>query len=671
MSSLFLHQKLDWSIARFEDRVHRYPDDPQARVDLARAVLSRGLYHGGGEKECNRALALARKALQDDPANPEALVVAGLALAGMERPQAATRYLDQALRIDGERADLRLAMGILARHRGERGQAVRQLETACRCAPDAWETHLELGRALMSMAREKGYSQRLVERAQYHLVQALKREPSPEQSARLLKDLGTTCMHTGRFREAEKFFIRLREHERFAGSARYHLGLVAYELGKYNNAILHFRQYLRDRPDDPQVLGWMAMAFFQMEDYPRARQACHQALMADPDDLRARHILGCTMLEEGEPNEAIRLFRETLKEHPQHLESYVEMARTRRNGGDIRWLIQALGAEVSNFDRLPLGGELNLRSLTRDRIQVILDELNEVGPSTVSAILECVAHTQDEGLRFQLWEAACRQSQGAVADEVCTMLRQPADFYGPELGGKALMAQSAAPETVLFQGLVLDDAALRKATVDRHGPAHDVQQHRQNLDYERDQARAYQALLLLAIGVRRSASGRALLQQWAEAADPELATAAWAGLAMYGDPEASKMIQERGRVLGKADVVDRLLSQVLPPVAPQKPRRVSDGEGACCTTCGQGSHQVAHMITGGHAVICDQCVLKVSQNRATMVAPDDGRCNLCGASPFESSGLYRFNGVDVCSDCLQLSLGLLEREEVDRFLAAW
>ena len=75
--------------------------------------------------------------------------------------------------------------------------------------------------------------------------------------------------------------------------------------------------------------------------------------MADPDDLRARHILGCTMLEEGEPNEAIRLFRETLKEHPQHLESYVEMARTRRNGGDIRWLIQALGAEVSNFDRLP------------------------------------------------------------------------------------------------------------------------------------------------------------------------------------------------------------------------------------------------------------------------------------------------------------------------------
>jgi len=233
------------------------------------------------------------------------------------------------------------------------------------------------------------------------------------------------------------------------------------------------------------------------------------------------------------------------------------------------------------------------------------------------------------------------------------------------------MAQGAVPETVLVQGLVLDDAALRRATVDRHGPAHDVTSHRKNLDYERDQARAYQALLLLAIGVRRSASGRALLRKWAEAADPELATAAWAALAMYGEPEASRMIHERAVVLGKTDAVDRLLAQVLPPTAAQKPRRISDGEGACCTTCGRDSQQVTHMITGGQTVICDRCVLRVSQNRATMTAPDDACCGLCCASPFETSGLYRVNQIDICSDCLQLSLGLLEREEVDSFLAAW
>ena len=56
------------------------PDDPAMRIELARAVLGRGLYHGGGEKDCNAALALVRKSLQEDPANAEALVLAGLSL---------------------------------------------------------------------------------------------------------------------------------------------------------------------------------------------------------------------------------------------------------------------------------------------------------------------------------------------------------------------------------------------------------------------------------------------------------------------------------------------------------------------------------------------------------------------------------------------------------------
>ena len=33
--------------------------------------------------------------------------------------------------------------------------------------------------------------------------------------------------------------------------------------------------------------------------------------------------------------------------------------------------------------------------------------------------------------------------------------------------------------------------------------------------------------------------------------------------------------------------------------------------------------------------------------------------------------VYRHAGLDVCADCLDLSMGLLEREEVDKFLASW
>ena len=141
-------------------------------------------------------------------------------------------------------------------------------------------------------------------------------------------------MKTGRSKEAQRFFIRLRENPDHASIAKFHLGQVAYESGKYNNAIQHFRAYLRERPDDTNVLAQMAMAWFQMGDFSKAREACHKALMVDPEHLQARYALGCTLLEEGDPAEATKVFRDTLRDHPEHMPTYVEMVRTRRHTQD-------------------------------------------------------------------------------------------------------------------------------------------------------------------------------------------------------------------------------------------------------------------------------------------------------------------------------------------------
>ena len=594
-------------------------------------------------------------------------MLAGLALVGMERPGAATRYLDQAVRIDGERADLRMGLGLLARLQGDPGGAVRQLEMACRLASDAWETHLELGRTLVVLAHRQGHPARLVERAQYHLVQALRRDPPPSQIAPLLKDLGVSCLLTGRYREAEKFFIRLREHERYVAVAWFHLGVVAYELGKYNNAIQHFRQYLRSRPDDAPVLARMAMAWFQLGEYPRAREACHQALLADPDNVSARHALGCTLLEEGDPNEALKMFREALRENPGHMPSYIEMVRTRRLGGDIRWLTQALESEVRGYDRLSPGAMADARSLTRDRVAAIVDELGSLGADAASIVLHAINLTQNEGLRFQLWEAACQQSLRAVAEGAGGRLRQASKWYGAGLGGVALCASGALAEQYLTTGLQLEEADLKRAAVDRHGPAHDVQAHRRNLDQERSRARAYQALLLLSIGLRRSTAGRELLRSWATTADEELGVAAWVALSLYGDADASRSL--RSRAATGAPSPSSIDSRRSCPPTPPGARRVSTAEETRCTTCGRAHAEVAHMIAGGDTVICDRCVIHITQNRATLNADDDASRALCGRTHFESAGLYAYNGVSICNTCVQLSLGLREREEVEEFLA--
>jgi len=671
MKTLFPHQKLEWTITHLEEQLGQTSSDPALRAELARALLSSGLFHKGGEQACSRALATARKVLNDDPASTEALVIAGLALVRLDRTEAAARYLDQATHIDAERADLRLAMGALEQRNGDLGAAVRNFESACRLAPDAWEPHMSLGRALMVLARRRSRSRRLIERCQYHLVRALKLKPPPDQLPPMLKDLGVSCMLTGRHREAEKFFIRLREHHEHRTIARYFLGQVAYQLGKYNNAIQHYRQFLRDQPDDPNVLARMAMAWFQLGDYARAREACHKALLIDPENLSARHALGCALLEEGEPNEALRIFRETLREHPGHMDTYLELVRTRRLGGDVNWLVQALNVEVRQHDRMPPGGTRDARALTRKRISVVLSELQSVGPSTVSAILSALNHTQDECLRFQLWETACAMAESAVADEAAARLREPGRYFSARLGAEALSAAQALPEPVLTSGLLIEETDLKRAAVDRHGPAHDVQEHRRNLVVERNHARAYQALLLLAISSRRSPAGKSLLKSWASTADADMATAAWAALSAYGEPAAAKSLRARAREIRAERVVEDLLEQVAPQKRTSEPRRISDGEQTRCTTCGRGPGEVTHMMAGGGVVICDRCVVRLWQHRRTLTAPDDATCDLCGRSHFEADGLYAYNGVNTCSPCVHLSLGLLEREEVDRFLSAW
>ena len=669
-SSVLPHAKLDWTISKLEEKVSAQPDDLDARLELGRCLLTRGWMHGGGEPDCTAALGLARRVLQEDPTAVTALVVAGAALVGMERAEAAEKYLSQAYGADAERADLRLALGALEALRGDLGASVRHYEASCRMAPEAWETHLLLGRALMLLARQKAH-QRLVERASYHLVRAMRLDPTPDQHPQILRDMGLCCMQTGRTKEAQRFFIRLRENPDHAAIAKFHLGQVAYESGKYNNAIQHFRAYLRDRPDDTNVLARMAMAWFQMEDFSKAREACNKALLVDPEHLEARYALGCTLLEEGDPAEATKVFRETLRDHPEHMPTYIEMVRTRRHTQDASWLIKALDAEVGTFDRLPPGGSVDARSVTRKRIETILEELRDVGPSMLNPVLRAVDLTQDEGLRFQLWESACTMVLNAVADAAASRLREPAKHYGPGLGLEALSAAAVLPDPVLTSGLKLEESDLKKAAVDRHGPADDVSGHRENVTTERHRARAYQALLLLAIGVRRSTAGKALLARWAVDADSDLATAAWAGLAMYGEPIATAKLASLASDNGAGTQVDRLLSYVVPPTHSPAPRKVEKSESTRCSTCGRDSSEVGYLMSGSEAVICDRCVIQVGQHRRSLEAPEHSCCSLCSKTAFEARGVYSYNGIEICSDCLDLSLGQLEREEVDRFLAAW
>ena len=668
---MYPHHKLDWTASRLEARLAEAPDDAEARVELARVYLSRGLFHGGGEPQLTLALQAARRLIQENPGHTEALVLAGAALVGMDRVELAQKYLDEAVRLDPARADLQFALGAMYRGMGDRHLALRHLETACRAAPSSWEVHLLLGRTLAERAKRTA-SNRLRERSQYHLVSALKLEPSPELLPALIRDLGQSCLQTGRYAEAEKLFIRLRENPKFTAQARRYLGQVAFGLGKYKNAVQHYRQFLDAHGEDAAVLAQMGAAYLQLGELEKARDFAHRALATDPHHLPARHTLGSTLLEEGQVPEALKVFKETLEEHPDDMTSYVELARSRRKMGDLPWLQRALVAEVSAFDRLPFtGGEGSARSLTRRRIQVLLDELKAAGPSSIGPVLQAIELTDDEGLRFALWEAACTRAMGHVADETSARLREPGRHYSVALARSALAAASALPEPTLTGGLNITADDIQRAAVARRGAAPDLTAHRRALDAEREQARAWQALLLLAIATRRSRSARQLLTAWGTQADPELQIAVAAAQVLCGEADAARVLMRRAQERGAGAMVERLLAQVTPPSLRAEPRAVADSADVHCSSCNRTGADTQHLMAGTRAVLCNICVAEVANARKSQLASDGASCDLCGRTHFESRALYLHHTVHVCADCLDLSLGLLEREEVDRFLASW
>src|SRR5262249_42522798 len=159
------------------------------------------------------------------------------------------------------------------------------------------------------------------------------------------------------------------------------------------------------------------------------------------------------------------------------------------------------------------------------------------------------------GLRFGLWEAALDALSARRAGALRERLGDPGRTYSAAAGREVLALAPLLPEETLVHALEIDDEDLRRAAVDRRGPARDVEDHRKAVDAERREARAWQALVLLALASQRKAADgatRALLVRWAAEADADLADAANAALVLLGDEGAAEALRRRARARGVA-----------------------------------------------------------------------------------------------------------------------
>ena len=174
----------------------------------------------------------------------------------------------------------------------------------------------------------------------------------------------------------------------------------------------------------------------------------------------------------------------------------------------------------------------------------------------------------------------------------------------------------------------------------------------------------------MALGAQRAEDQRNLLVRWSTDADPELQLAASVGLGLLGDDDAMERLNAAAAPRGAQDRVQRMADHLRPGPTSASTRPVSDDPRVVCSSCGRKSVDVEHVIVGANASLCDRCITAVARERRSREVSDPTEaCSLCCQTRLEGPQVYRASESTLCAGCIDQSLGLLEREEIDRFLA--
>jgi tetratricopeptide (TPR) repeat protein len=158
-------------------------------------------------------------------------------------PQGAADLYEKALAIDPRFGDVHLRLGMALARLGKRDDALKHFEEAVRLKPNLGEAHLSLGTALAMAGRPQ--------EAIGHLTEAERLVPAYGGPAEF--EIGNVLTNMGRPDAAIPHFARSLLFDREAASVHNNLGYALFLTGSYVQAIEHYREALRIRPDFPEA----------------------------------------------------------------------------------------------------------------------------------------------------------------------------------------------------------------------------------------------------------------------------------------------------------------------------------------------------------------------------------------------------------------------------------
>ena len=284
--------------------------DPAKRPPGASQKLAIAHYNIGLTKQqagnLKDAIERYREALRNNPDYAEADVNLGLALEATGKAAKAAPHYEEALRIKPNYPDAHLNLGNVLQQSGKFAEAIDHYRQALQVQPNYTVVHVNLGNALC----QSGKFAEAIE----HYQEALRIEPELAKTNPNLKPALAAAEEALAVQEAKAAVKRCQKVLRDKPddpAANNDMGNLLRLAGKYPEAIQHYRQALKGKPD-AAIHYNLAVALGQQGDIAEAAAEYAEAMRLKPDSIGAVNNLAwirATSQEAGlrDGAEAVRL----------------------------------------------------------------------------------------------------------------------------------------------------------------------------------------------------------------------------------------------------------------------------------------------------------------------------------------------------------------------------
>lgn len=246
----------------------------------------------------------------------------------LQRAEAIYRHV---LAQEPRHADALHLLGLIALQANRPEEAEKLIRLALKTAPHTALFHENLGRVLLVQGKRQ---------EAIHAYRAALKYNS--RSGSIYNDLSVVLLEVGETKEAEKMARRAIALTQTHAAAHYNLGNILTATGRCQEAVPSYQQAIRLQPDYAEAHNNLGNVYGTLGQLEEAMQSYRAALAIRPAYADAHNNLGNVLTAAGEWEQAVVCFHEALRLHPNYAETHNNLGNALREQGAAESIEQSL-----------------------------------------------------------------------------------------------------------------------------------------------------------------------------------------------------------------------------------------------------------------------------------------------------------------------------------------